>query len=323
MDFEEDGAIAMRESFMVKMNMPDFYLDNIDPVLAAFLGSIFSGIFLLNKLGFFRIWKKITLRDEKGVLIPSALFLLSPFLSPIFLNFLSGFNKESSLGLTIFASAFAIFVANILVENFKKNQIKKKTAKILLNTIDEHQIILSAIKAKLDSIKERELDQFVIEQIKSSEIEINILNTDNLFKEALREIVLFETDIIDTITEYSRELSRLLNSKNNFLEPRIETIDNLEIQTRRCKINATLCLVILTKKIIYIQEDFDSFKNLLKGEYEELRRISDLKKFKLEKKIIQIERLFKEFGISNQLEPFILGYSEASYKMNKRYIAYY
>jgi hypothetical protein len=263
------------------------------------------------------------LRDEKGILIPSALFLLSPFLSPIFLNFLSGLNKESSLGLTIFASAFAIFVANILVENFKKNQIKKKTAKILLNTIDEHQIILSTIKAKLDSIKERELDQFVIEQIKSSEIEINILNTDNLFKEALREIVLFETDIIDTITEYSRELNRLLNSKNNFLEPRLETIDNLEIQTRRCKINATLCLVILTKKIIYIQEDFDSFKNLLKGEYEELRRISDLKKFKLEKKIIQIERLFKEFGISNQLEPFILGYSEASYKMNKRYIAYY
>jgi hypothetical protein len=186
------------------MNMPGFCLDNTDSVLAAFFGVIISGIFLLYKLykpELFKIWEKIKLKDEKGILIPSALFLLSPFMFPIFLNILSGLNREASLGLAIFASASTIFVANILVENFKKNQIKKKTAKILLNTIDEHQMILSTIKTKLGSIKERGLDQAVLEQIKSIEIEINILNSDDLFKEALSEIVLFETDIIDTITE--------------------------------------------------------------------------------------------------------------------------
>jgi hypothetical protein len=311
---------------MSKINMYGFCLDNTDPVLAAFFGLIISGIFLLYKLEFFRILKKIKLKDEKGILLPSALFLLSPFLVPIFLKFLSGLNRESSLGLAIFTSASAIFGANILVENFKKNQTEKKTAKILLNTIEEHWMILGRIQTKLDSIERNAIDQ-----LKDIEIEVDILNSDDIFKKALSEVVLFETDIIDTITEYYRGLNIILNSKKAFLESQIqskETIDNLLIKTRICKINATLCLAIISKKIFYRQEDFNRFIKLLKGEYALLRPIwnknnINFKELAFEKKVIQIERLFQEFGISNQLEPLILGYPKEKYEINKHFIAYY
>lgn len=312
---------------MSKINMSGFCLDNTDPVFAAFFGLILSGIFLLYKLEFFRILKKIKLKDEKGILLPSALFLLSPFLVPRFLNFLFGLNRESSLGLAIFTSVSAIFGANILVENFKKNQIEKKTAKILLNTIEEHWMILGRIQVKLNSIERNAIDQ-----LKDIEIEVDILNSDDLFKTALSEVVLFETDIIDTITEYYRELNIILNSQKAFLESQNqskETIDNLLIKTRLCKINAMLCLAIISKKIFYIQEDFDRFRKLLKGEYEFLRPIwdknnIDFKEFlAFEKKVIQIEKLFQEFGISNQLEPLILGYFKEKYEISKHFIAYY
>lgn len=311
---------------MIEMNMSGFCLDNTDPVLAAFLGLIISGVLLLYKLGIFQICKNIKLKDEKGILIPSALFLLSPFLVPIFLKTLSGLNRESNLGLAIFTSASAIFVANILIENFKKNQIEKKTAKILLNTIEEHWMILGRIQTKLDSIEINAIDQ-----LKDIEIEVEILNSDELFKKTLSEVVLFETDIIDTITEYYRELNIILNTKKAFWESQIlskKTIDNLVTKTRICKINAALCLALISKKIFYIQEYFDRFKKILKGEYEFLRPIwnknnINFKELAFEKKVIQIERLFQEFGISNQLEPLILGYSKEKYEINKHFIAYY
>lgn len=295
-------------------------IEQINTILPAILGLVISGLWLAYKLGIFRYLKKIN--DKKEILWPSFFFLTSPFIFSIAFSE-AGFGKFREIKgidtvLTILTTATSIYTGNFLLENYRKKQKKKEIARLLVASLEEHLSYLEDTKrdlmrAALPEERFNRIDTYVVR-----------IENDDIYKLALNQIGIFQTESIKEITRYSSGLKQLLDelkraSAQAAGSPGI--VGWLQRKTDSRRLEAGLCLMILNKKVIADEESFNKFKDLVKQDYSRIRvhgEASEGIAFELRDSLKNIETVFEEFGIADELNDYYTLFKARFYEINSQ-----
>lgn len=84
-------------------------------------------------------------------------------------------------------------------------------------------------------------------------------------------------------------------------------------------LDAGLCLISLNKKVIDDEESFNKFKDLVKHNYSRIRFDGEASKgiaFELRDSLKNIEKLFEEFGITDELNNSYTLFKAKFYEIN-------
>lgn len=196
--------------------------DSQNILTLALIGSLLSGMWLAHNLGLFTIFSAIN--DEKKIVLPSFLFLVSPFLFPfIFSHPLPG-------ALPSIMPVITFIVGQLLAESNNKKILSEKERELIhqiyiklsknYKTIKDSQVNLSylVIGHPLGCLK----NLSVLEDIKVESIKLRSLQ--GLIPANLR---LGNDDLIT----YTEECGRVIDKLNaNFTEAKDTQIDNPIVQ---------------------------------------------------------------------------------------------
>lgn len=292
--------------------------EQINTILPAILGFVVSGLWLAYKLGIFRYLKKIN--DKKEILWPSFFFLTSPFIFSIAFSE-AGFGKFKEIKgidtvLTILTTAASIYTGNWFLENYRKKQKKEEIARLLVASLEEHLSYLKDIQ--------RDLMEAALPKERFNRIDMYVarIKNDDIYKLALNQIGIFQTESIKEITRYSSGLKQLLDelkraSAQATGSPGI--VGLLQRKTDSRMLDAGLCLISLNKKVIDDEESFNKFKDLVKHNYSRIKfngEASEGITFELRDSLKNIEKLFEEFGIADELNDYYTLFKARFYEIN-------
>lgn len=255
--------------------------------------------------------------NKRFIILPSILFLITPFLIPYLINQIS----ESRNGLiitpldralTILATASSIFIGNRYLEGFRKRQEQKKIAKLLISSIQGHLEQLQTILTYLNGTLSESDAQLI-------GVEVNQIQNDYIYESALKQIGVFDLKDVNLISEYSRTLSSILRDiLTSYDKEKKNTNVTFQAYSKRkteaLMIDAKLYIMALSKRILQDDDKFNEYKELVKKDYllikihgkrwgfnpemyNSLTRNDPLKRTEL---------LFKEFGLIAELEKPIL-----------------
>ncbi|MBD1807352.1 hypothetical protein H6F98_18125 [Microcoleus sp. FACHB-SPT15] len=251
--------------------------------------------------------------NKRFIILPSILFIITPFLVPYLIKQIS----ESRNGLiiapldralTILATASSIFIGNRYLESFRKRQEQKKIAKLLISSIQGHleqlQVILTYLSGTLS-----ESDAQLIG------VEANQIQNDYIYESALKQIGVFDLKDVNLISKYSRTLSSILrdiltsyDKEKKFTNVTFQAYSKRK--TEALMIDAKLCIMALSKRILQDDDQFNEYKKLVKNDYSSTRVRGEKYEFNSEMydsltrndPLKRTELMFEEFGLIAELE---------------------
>ncbi|MEA5550431.1 hypothetical protein VB713_05460 [Anabaena cylindrica UHCC 0172] len=272
-------------------------------------------------IGLWLIWQAVKINSEidilqllvnwfrdRPIILPSLLFLISPFLSTyIFHNLPPNFNqivdnKILVQVLTTFGAVISFWIGNRALESFRKTQEQKKIAKIFIASMESHLEYLNKIKQNLSIT----LNKYNINNIESI---INRIKADYIYESALKLVGIFDSQTIDFIYRYSRNISsdmdEILNSYekiNGFIGTTKFTI--LSEKIKALSMEAKLCLIKLSKEIVQDDDKFNAYTKSIIDEYGKNRAKGVMESFatlEMQEILRLTEKLFEGYGFLPEL----------------------
>jgi hypothetical protein len=198
---------------------------------------IIVSLALTGLMGLWLIWQAMKINSnidilkisinwfrDRPIILPSLLFLISPFLFTYISQTLLKLSDTSANNaisdkvlekiLLVFATTTSFLIGNRFLEGFKKNQEEKKISKMLIASMEGHLENLEEIIKYLDvsDLRIKEIDK-----------KIDKIKNDYVYKSALEKIGILESKYIDIIARYSRSLNSVIDSI-----PRVYNTENKE-----------------------------------------------------------------------------------------------
>lgn len=255
--------------------------------------------------------------SNRPIILPSLLFLICPFLSTyIFQNLSQYFNNKIwenkiiaqlllTQSLTTFGAVISIYVGNRALESFRKTQEKKKIAKILIASMEAHLEYLNKIKEIFGD--GNSFDKSEINKIQSI---INQIKKDYIYESALKLLGIFDSQNIDAIYKYSRNLNSSLDDILNSFEKvdrfMIRTdLNILKVKIKVLSMEAKLCIITLSKEIVQDADQFNNYKKLIIDEYANNRTEDDIHGFsplEIQDILKRIVILFEGYGLHSEID---------------------
>ncbi len=293
-------------------------------------------------IGLWLIWQAIKINSnidifkigvnwfrDRPIILPSLFFLMFPFLSTyIFHNLPADLNKifdNRIIGqlLTTFGTVISIYIGNIALESFRKTQGGKKVAKVIVASMEGHLVYLSEIIRCLEEYLFEETNKKFLpgnqEQglnyqelcLKNIDGRLEQIKNDYIYESALKEIGILKSEYINIIYDYSRFLNSILYEISKIQDiKKLGFMCNLQEQICEFDINTKLDMMIITKEILQDYEYFNNHKECVKYYYTQKvcidihkgTQITPKKDNMEEKILIRTHRLFKDFGLFNELD---------------------
>ncbi|WP_016950852.1 hypothetical protein [Anabaena sp. PCC 7108] len=298
---------------------------------------------LTSLIGLWLIWQAVKINSEidilkvsvdwfsdRPIILPSLLFLVSPFLSTyIFHNLPPNFNqifdnKILVQVLTTFGAIISLYIGNRILESFRKTQEQKKIAKILIAGMEAHiedfEKLNINIKKWISKLQRESLERM-----------FNNIKKDYIYESALKSVGIFEIKYIDIISKYSRKLNHITdeilniyeldqNQKTYRVTSGLESyLDNLKKQINMLTISALLNSMILSREILQHEDKVKEYKIKIKRKYtSEISNWKDKQEFWKEKIQLhpispELQILLKEYSQFPEIEHY--------FKLNLEYFS--
>lgn len=248
--------------------MEDLVKHNYTTLLVPMVGLLLSGVLLAFK---FKIHKKITINDEKGILLPSFCILISPFLSSILFNIsqipaMNDINILSSV-ITIVTTTISIYTANSLLDCFREQKKIQENAKLFLYKLRENKNYLIQIK---DDIKNpKNLKNCIYLGLSANE-SVSLL-LDNKEPDYLS---IFDESLIEQIAQYFSTVRRFTFEFQRFSEDKEEIPRNImAVRADQAIIEVDLCILVFLVKYFSKsqQAKIQELKTYFQWKYKELK----------------------------------------------------
>ncbi|MBD2694746.1 hypothetical protein [Anabaena catenula] len=271
---------------------------------------IWQAVKINYKIDIFKI--SVNWFSDRLIILPSLLFLIAPFLSTyIFQNLLTESNKisdnKTSILQLLTTFGVGIYIGNRALESFRKTQEQKKIAKILIASMEAHLEYLNKIKQNLSGT----LNKSNINNIESI---INHIKTDYIYESALKLVGIFDSQTIDFIYRYSRNISSDMDEILNSYEKINGFIGETKLPILGEKIEALLmeaklCIIILSKEIVQDDDKFNNYTKSIIDEYGKNRAKGVMESFatlEMQDILIITEKLFEGYGLRSELDASML-----------------
>ena len=238
-----------------------------------YLSPILGLILSLSVIAFkFDLHKKVRINDEKGILLPSFFFLVSPFLFSFLFNIsllsILNDNKIISSIITILTTTTSIYTANFLLDGFRESKKVQEKAKLFLYKLRESRNYLLLIKDEIKSSKN--LNNYIYFGLSANE-SVNLL-LDNKVPD---DLSIFDESLIEQITKYSFTIKRFTFEFQRFLgNQEEETLRNdMAIRADEAIIEVDLCILIfLVKYFSKLQQtEIQKLKTYFQWKYKKLK----------------------------------------------------
>jgi hypothetical protein len=248
--------------------------------------------------------------SNRPIILPSLQFLILPFFfSGIIQKLPPDFNKifDNKIILqllTTLGAIISIYIANIALESFRKTQEQKKIAKILIASIEAHLEYLHKLQQYLGDNK---FDKSDINKIKRI---IGQIQKDYIYESALKSVGIFNSQNIDVIYRYARNISSYLDDILNSFENidrfmKITVLNTLRFKLPAISMEAKLCIIQLSKEIVKDNEKFSMYKKIIINEYAKNRAEDNIRGFstlEMQGILRTTEILFKGYGLHSEID---------------------
>ena len=287
--------------------------EQIETILPAIVGLTISGLWLLYQLGGLKYLKKIN--DQKRILLPSLFFLTSPFIFslPFSGAEIGNFTKSKSVSsvITILTTTASIYTANWFLDGYRKKQKQEEIARILVASLEEQKFYLGKIiKSAKTSAQHGEKASLRDDLNKY----IAFIENNDIYTLAINQIGIFPAEVIKEITRYASGLKRLIYPLKRILKKKqpvaLKITSNYEMMIYSTKLDACLCLMILSKQVIGDEKLFDRLKEGFEGIIVDYLIIKNNNKDPKERipefqqSLENIEKVFEELGIVNEVNDY-------------------
>ncbi|AFZ27525.1 hypothetical protein Cylst_5514 [Cylindrospermum stagnale PCC 7417] len=283
---------------------------------------------ITSLIGLWLIWQAVRINSDidilqlsvnwfrdRPIILPSLLFLISPFLSTyIFHNLSPDFNKIldnkiiAQLLIT-FGAVISIYIGNRALESFRKTQEQKKIAKILIASMEFHCECLKEI--------DRSIQDFVYESdMENIEFKVTQSREDNIYESTIKQIGVLKIEDTDKFYKYYTTLNSLLGnimqnekarglSSEKYREIKIfknyHHQQDIQEKIEIFFLDINLYLMSISKEILLDIDKFNKYKELLKADYSKIRRKNHTHG-KMYDLLRRTEKLFKKYGLLAELE---------------------
>ncbi|MBG1258689.1 hypothetical protein [Nostoc commune] len=248
-------------------------------------------LILTSLIGLWLIWQAIKINSnidifdiainwfrDRPIILPSLLFLISPFFFTFFKSLLNFYNADMNNAildkffeeiLVILATITSFLIGNRFLEGFKKSQEEKKVAKMIIASIEGHLEYLKKIKRDL------ELGTLLSKsEMESIESTINQITKNYIYESALKSVGVFTIKHIDVISRYSRRLNTLLDNILNSYEKSfkltvedektnryipLSTLQILRKNIEELTYDAKSCIRKLSTEILHENDKFNKY----------------------------------------------------------------
>ncbi|MBD2386459.1 hypothetical protein [Cylindrospermum sp. FACHB-282] len=278
---------------------------------------------ITSLIGLWLVWQAVKINSDidilqlsvnwfrdRPIILPTLVFLISPFLSTyIFRNLPPDLNKifdKTIIAqvLTTFGSIISLYIGNRYLESFRKTQEQKKIAKILIASMEAQLECFNKIKQNISG------SRLSTSEINNIEGIINQIKKDYIYESALKLVGIFESQTIDAIYRYSRNLNSSLDEILNSYKkidgfigfPKVWILDE---KIKALSMEAKLCIIILSKEIVQDDKKFNIYTKIIIDEYGKTRAEGVMNTFTtlfaMQDILITTEKLFEGYGLRPEL----------------------
>jgi|GEM_PF-5415677 len=250
-------------------------LEKIKNNLPAIFGVIITSFWLAYKADKNQViaqWLRKNIKDESGILLPSFLVIVSPFLSTRLFNYLSELSQESKLSEALFKGVLPVvtfIMGQFFTEYRRQEELKSKEKATLLELYEKFQITWRKLRDHKEQLehylyntKKNNLDTPKLVQLENINSELASLTSfQGLIKGKQRltkdKTIIVARDAVELIDKFNKELEKSKNYKSA-IDTLKQSADTMKIVLEKVKLEEVYRnLLGITEQLLEVHNEFN------------------------------------------------------------------